>query len=132
MSEIQRLRAYHHQWSRVDRMKARGEGIFIDNGEAWRYEHTDTDDFGKYDLWSRSPSVLSTSGGPAFPVPDTDEAQESYLGMTLRDWFAGQALQGLYGGRAGAYVDTAQVSLRADADLAYALADAMLAAREAK
>lgn len=33
-------------------------------------------------------------GGPAFPMPDT-ELQDGWQGMTLRDWFAGMALQGL-------------------------------------
>lgn len=33
-------------------------------------------------------------GGPAFPVPGT-EYNERYPGMSLRDWFAGQALNGI-------------------------------------
>ena len=56
-------------------------------------------------------------GGPAFPA---GESIHSYSGMTLRDWFAGQAL----------------IALRAEpgshvwrADEAYDVADAMLAAR---
>lgn len=31
------------------------------------------------------------NGGPAFPVPDRDSGK----GMSLRDWFAGQAMQGM-------------------------------------
>ena len=33
-------------------------------------------------------------GGPAFPVPDEGQGWGA-AGMTLRDWFAGQALVGL-------------------------------------
>lgn len=56
-------------------------------------------------------------GGPAFPA----EAVLHNKGMTLRDWFAGQALVGkLAHGEVGA----AGVSRRA-----YEYADAMLAAR---
>jgi hypothetical protein len=32
-------------------------------------------------------------GGAAFPYVKTDECIESCNGMTLRDWFAGQAMQ---------------------------------------
>lgn len=45
-------------------------------------------------------------------------------GMTLRDWFAGQVLAGMYSNRA--YDD---VTLPATADAAYHMADAMLCAR---
>ena len=40
-------------------------------------------------------------GGPAFPTPDVFQHVEerlytaAYEGMTLRDWFAGQALEGM-------------------------------------
>ena len=30
------------------------------------------------------------TGGPAFPIPKTD-THDTWPGMTLRDWFAGQA-----------------------------------------
>ena len=33
-------------------------------------------------------------GGPAFPIP-ADEPGNTYTGMSLRDYFAGQALCGL-------------------------------------
>ncbi len=62
-------------------------------------------------------------GGPAFPVPDL--AWLNGLGMSLRDWFAGQAIIGL-----------AEINVRAtgfDSNLwaknAYRIADAMLAER---
>jgi len=75
-------------------------------------------------------------GGPAFPLsiaynPNTGEVVDyGCPGMSLRDWFAGQA--------ASTLLDTARVdSRKVDfpehiATLAYAFADAMLAAREAK
>lgn len=58
-------------------------------------------------------------GGPAFPA----EAALHNKGMTLRDWFAGQALAGMYA-QFGA-----ELSPSAFASFAYRLADAMLAAR---
>ena len=69
-------------------------------------------------------------GGPAFPstiqyFPDDKNANEEQ-GMTLRDWFAGQALAGLL--REGIDIygtgDTAST--------AYKVADTMLRAREVK
>ena len=34
------------------------------------------------------------SGGAAFPIADCGDIQPHEYGMTLRDWFAGQALAG--------------------------------------
>jgi len=62
-------------------------------------------------------------GGPAFPR----HAYDGHDGMTLRDWFASQALAGLlakYG-----LGEAEPESMAADS---YAYADAMLAAREVK
>ena len=47
---------------------------------------------------------IPNDGGPAFPVPEmhygTDTKQRcDNQGMTLRDWFAGMALQGYLAGR---------------------------------
>jgi hypothetical protein len=71
-------------------------------------------------------------GGPAFPVPDSHHAngqvQYGANGMTLRDWFAGQALQGLLA--CGEAHDEHTDSVTAGA--AYKMADAMLKAREVK
>ena len=62
-------------------------------------------------------------GGPAFPV--TAGQQVYATGMTLRDWFAGQALVGICANPDWQPTDVASV-----VQDAYAHADAMLAARE--
>ena len=67
-------------------------------------------------------------GGPALPTADAyhPSGQIAYgrKGMTLRDWFAGQALTGLLAGR-GNNGDKAPNW----ANVSYAIADAMLKAR---
>lgn len=62
------------------------------------------------------------TGGPAFPAMHFDLA-ESEHGMTLRDYFAGKALQGLL---AATRTDRSDI-LAKDA---YNMADAMLEARK--
>jgi len=57
-------------------------------------------------------------GGPAFPIGDTD-----LQGMSLRDYFAGQALNGLL-------LSPRITAPPATAKLAYEYADAMLAERD--
>lgn len=59
-------------------------------------------------------------GGPAFPHP----AWTASRGMSLRDWFAGQALAGMLSS------DGRPTGDQAKAEWAYDLADAMLKARE--
>ena len=60
-------------------------------------------------------------GGPAFPSPF-----ESFDGMSLRDWFAGQAVSGSV-----AYANFHESDdARTAAEYAYRVADAMLEARE--
>jgi hypothetical protein len=73
-------------------------------------------------------------GGPAFPRPNLQQAGEVNAendmcyrewgaeGMSLRDWFAGQALQGM----CAANPKTSSVELAA---FCYAMAGAMLAER---
>ena len=64
------------------------------------------------------------NGGPAFPVYDDTHMYPTSTGMTLRDWFAGQALAGL---SIANLWDKQEDMITA---LAYRAADAMLAARE--
>ena len=74
------------------------------------------------------------TGGPAFPVPGlsnlpNDQCLWPEIGMTLRDYFAAKAMQGI--------VSTvifekrsSEVSPDSVADAAFNIADAMLKARE--
>lgn len=72
------------------------------------------------------------NGGPAFPVPGL-HADEGFNGMTLRDYFAAKAMQGLIAQSQGcAYTTVAAVAeenARLASAYAYELADAMLLAR---
>lgn len=63
---------------------------------------------------------MPKTGGPAFPRPYAGDS-----GMTLRDYFAGQALCGYLASHS---MDVAE--LRDAAQYAYAYADAMLTERE--
>jgi hypothetical protein len=68
-------------------------------------------------------------GGPAFPVKGMPIDPDTYLnrpGMTLRDYFAAAAMQGMLSDseREGTWSEFAED--------AYAVADAMLKAREGK
>lgn len=70
-------------------------------------------------------------GGPAFPGEQGYDPEDGWnktwgAGMSLRDYFAGQALAGLIADREWYDTETAStIAMRA-----YELADAMLAARE--
>ena len=66
-------------------------------------------------------------GGPAFPVQDLSKWQ--CHGITLRDYFAAKALQGMMASR---NPNSPRFHPEDDASYVYAVADAMLAAREAK
>jgi hypothetical protein len=74
-------------------------------------------------------SAPINDGGPAFPSDNF--GQPSHAGMTLRDWFAGQALAGIC---APLYDDESPTiwKHREFAKGAYMFADAMLAARKSK
>ena len=61
------------------------------------------------------------TGGPAYPVP----MDHWHPGMTLRDWFAGQAIAIDMARSDSAYRPT----LNEIATIAYLVADAMIAAR---
>ncbi len=85
--------------------------------------------------------MAKDNGGPAFPrtVQNWNGHMEAFDGMSLRDWFAGQALAGIManperwrqiaddykGGK-----KTYEQCSAANAVKAYSLADAMLAARQ--
>lgn len=71
-------------------------------------------------------------GGPAFPrsaVPHFNGPQE---GMTLRDWFAGMALQGEIASPTSGIFEADSITFQEVAWDCYRFADAMLAARERK
>ena len=71
---------------------------------------------------------MKDTGGPAFPyeidLPNGDGSETTHysMGMTIRDWFAGMAMQGLL---ASTKTNSAQVIAKD----AYIIADAMLAQR---
>ena len=76
--------------------------------------------------------MSKNNGGPAFPEISYKESlgggshiMTVYGGMTLRDWFAAKAMQGML--VRPDYVDTPACVISADA---YDVADAMLAERE--
>ena len=82
------------------------------------------------------------TGGPAFPAkldaPPLGEGLQARAfnhtsGMSLRDWFAGQALVGMgtWMPNVGTGLLQHPDTLRTRAEWAYAQADAMLTAREA-
>jgi hypothetical protein len=64
------------------------------------------------------------TGGAAFPSTQ-DQWERGMEGMTLRDWFAGQALSGLL----AKYNLNAPSDQNTLAQMSYELADAMLAER---
>lgn len=72
-------------------------------------------------------SNMGHNGGPAFPLPGMNLPNDQFCwpehGMTLRDYFAGQALMGLLSSNGYLGYDDAAVE-------AYAHADAMLLKRE--
>lgn len=82
-------------------------------------------------------------GGPAFPCRMENNGDEPFFasgveiepgyfvqfpGMTLRDYFAAKAMQGMF----AADTDTSVKPIERKAAEAYLMADAMLAAREKK
>lgn len=68
-------------------------------------------------------------GGPAFPNITPDMPVDGGPGMSLRDWFAGQAMHGIVAGF-WANPESLELPDKRLALLAYGAADAMLAARE--
>ena len=67
-------------------------------------------------------------GGPAFPAEHHNSSNgvvTHYKGMSLRDWFAGQVLEGFMASNE----HPTMFDPKDDAEYCYAVADAMLAAR---
>ncbi len=65
--------------------------------------------------------MSTENGGPAFPVTEAEnQYRRTSEGMTLRDYFAAKAMQGLLGNKLDHNL----------ADRAFSIADAMLEARK--
>lgn len=73
-------------------------------------------------------------GGPAFPTePNTQRGYFAHHGMSLRDWFAGQALAGMLAmpeADNGNFHNNCGEAFIGPARYAYRMADAMLIARK--
>lgn len=85
--------------------------------------------------------MSNNTGGPAFPLPVGDQEccgrfESGYGGMTLRDYFAAKAMQGLcssafkYMAGEGHATPAALAMMKDIGVVAYQMADAMLKARE--
>ena len=72
-------------------------------------------------------NTQTNDGGPAFPQFAISDNYEFHPGMTLRDYFAGQALASMDYGWFESYKRESEM-----ASQSYAIADAMLNARERK
>ena len=72
---------------------------------------------------------MSPDGGAAFPRGEAGPMRSHNDGMTLRDWFAGQALAGLLANNCAPDYSRGQCNAAA-AERAFAVADFMLRARE--
>jgi hypothetical protein len=78
---------------------------------------------------AREGGGMITDGGPAFPCPHPSAPE---LGMSLRDYFAAKAVQGMI---CNGFIPAQVIRNKSDFDYtraAYALADAMLAERDKK
>jgi len=78
--------------------------------------------------------MSAQDGGPAFPSGEKtwlgdatgwDKTEPIFKGMSLRDWFAGMALQGIIAGSQGLEMSTQQF-----AEQAFKLSDAMMKERQ--
>ena len=71
----------------------------------------------------------TNTGGPAFPYEERNgegAPYKDYFGMTLRDYFAAKAMQGMLAENGGGAVRNETL-----AEFSYEIADAMLKARSA-
>ena len=72
---------------------------------------------------------LDAHGGPAFPLvfdDDTKATREIFSGMSLRDWFAGMAMQGMIAKDTEPSPEQVPIIVKS----AYIMADAMLKERK--
>lgn len=74
-------------------------------------------------------STPNNNGGPAFPVTLDHRGCVGAYGMSLRDWFAGQAMPSLLTAAINSEAQPGKAKIARDC---YDVADAMLAAREAQ
>lgn len=79
--------------------------------------------------------MAKKTGGPAFPHPAGDNLHEKYWyseddGMTLRDYFAGQALAGLLAHHGSHKLSAHGTDGTCAATVAFEMADAMLAEKD--
>lgn len=112
------MKVYKNSDDHAAYMKARSDGArngqsFEWAGHRWAYEVTSFDDAGNYDLLYRFDDK---------PYPE--EVSVNTDDMTIRDYFAAKAMQGIISSECnyGAFSDLASD--------AYSIADAMLRARE--
>jgi len=79
-------------------------------------------------------SIGINDGGAAFPVPTSDftGSMAAEGGMSLRDWFAGQALAGMNACMADAAFWPSGITLEDMVASTYNQADAMLVRRKSK
>lgn len=77
-----------------------------------------------------APKPTINDGGPAFPIADSycpnGQVQYGHNGMTLRDYFAGQALAGMLSN------SSARGTSATYTEASYGFADSMLVARRAE
>ena len=67
----------------------------------------------------------TNTGGPAFPFWSDSDGLAQYAGLTMRDYFAAKAMQGICASGPGNHMTNDRISAEA-----YDIADAMLKARE--
>lgn len=81
-----------------------------------------------------SGEVKNDDGGPAFPCDSTNKQFPTQCGMSLRDWFAGQALAGIMANYK--FMENIRQGFGSTLphipEAAYEMADAMLNARSWK
>jgi hypothetical protein len=90
-----------------------------------------------YRILTEGDPMSANNGGPAFPRPASEFAQNAIFeqdGMTLRDYFAAKAMQGDWAAQnaaTGEFTNGMTVEqLTERAGTYYRMADAMLAARD--